>query len=163
MAVEIERRFLVTGDGWQQEATGSSTIVQGYLSLNPERIVRVRLVDGARARITVKGLRVGNRRHEFEYAVPADDARFMLAHLCVTPCIEKRRAVLGRRSPGEWVVDSFGGANTGLVVAEVEYDGTTAFDLPPWLGREISADDRYANSALVRAPYTAWAAHPGGE
>lgn len=156
MALEIERRFIVVDEGWQEEATEISQIQQGFLSLDRERIVRVRLVDRKRGRLTVKGIRVENRRHEFEYDIPVDDARFMLTELCVGPLIEKERAKLGHRSPGEWVVDTFSGSNKGLVIAEVEFDGQTELELPPWVGTEITSDDRYANSSLVQTPYTAW-------
>ena len=51
---EIERKFLVTGEDFREEATSSSRVVQGYLSSVPERVVRVRLRDG-RGYLTVKG------------------------------------------------------------------------------------------------------------
>ena len=41
MAVEIERKFLVTGDDYQ--AFPGLVYEQGYLSSDPERTVRVRI------------------------------------------------------------------------------------------------------------------------
>ncbi|MFZ4683662.1 MAG: CYTH domain-containing protein, partial [Terrimicrobiaceae bacterium] len=66
MPDEIERKFLVVGDGWQAGAVGTR-YVQGYLSRDPERTVRVRLV-GDKAFLTIKGISRGISRPEFEYA-----------------------------------------------------------------------------------------------
>src|SRR5947208_7991511 len=119
MAVEIERKFLVAGDEWEKRTVRSRSLVQGYLSAAVACVVRVRLVDGDTGFLTVKGRRVVDRRPEFEYPIPPDDARFMLRHLCTPPLIEKVRHELDL-SPGMWTVDVFGGANAGLVLAEIE-------------------------------------------
>ena len=55
MATEIERKFLVTGVGWQALAEGSSLLRQGYLSSNAKATVRVRSWDDQRAALTLKG------------------------------------------------------------------------------------------------------------
>jgi CYTH domain-containing protein len=48
-----------------------------------------------------------------------------------------------------WEVDVFEGRNTGLVIAEVELSHShQTVTLPSWVGREITADDRYGNSTL---------------
>ena len=44
MALEIERKFLVTGD-YKAQATSHSHIIQGYISSQKGRTVRVRLRD----------------------------------------------------------------------------------------------------------------------
>ncbi|MEU1880035.1 CYTH domain-containing protein [Streptosporangium sp. NPDC020072] len=156
MAVEIERRFLVSDDAWREEVTGVFAIRQGFLSLDRQRIVRVRLIGEKTGKLTVKGLRVENRRHEFEYDIPAQDAAFMLDEQCHHPLIVKERHVLGRRHPGEWVVDVFREANDGLVIAEVEFGKDEAITAPEWAGLEVSTDDRYANSSLVTNPFKYW-------
>ena len=42
MGVEIERKFLVTGDEWRETAE-PMRYRQGFLSTDPERTVRVRV------------------------------------------------------------------------------------------------------------------------
>ena len=76
MGHEIERKFRVD-PGWQPEGDGV-LFEQGYLSSHPERTVRVR-TEGTIARLTVKGPTVGVTRVEYEYPIPLDDARVMLA------------------------------------------------------------------------------------
>lgn len=152
MSQEIERKFLVK-DGWQPTAAGTR-IAQGYLSAVPERTVRVR-VRGGRGYLTVKGKNTGISRAEFEYEVPLADAEAML-QLCAQPLIEKTRYLVPQ---GElcWEVDVFAGANTGLIVAEIELPTPdTPFARPAWLGAEVSADPRYYNSSLQRHPYNEW-------
>ena len=154
MGVEIERKFLLAGDGWR--ALGEPVLLrQGYLSSNPERTVRVR-VEGGQGTMTIKGKSVGATRGEWEYPIPLADANELLNRLCEQPIIEKYR----RRIPfaGKvWEVDEFLGANHGLVVAEVELDAEgQQFDKPEWIGAEVTDDPRYFNSSLIRNPYSTW-------
>lgn len=149
--MEIERKFLVRGTSWRQGASGRR-LRQGYLTLDKERTVRVR-VSGEQAWLTIKGVTRGISRVEFEYRIPAADARVLLETLCLQPLIDKTRYVVPCGSH-RWEIDVFHGANTGLVVAEVELVSEAEhFDRPPWLGDEVSGDPRYTNSSLVRDPW----------
>lgn len=153
MGVEIERKFLVKSDAWRKGAVGV-VMRQGYLNRDADRTVRVR-VSGEQGFITIKGRRSGVTRLEFEYEVPLADAEEMLA-LCWQPLIEKVRHVVWHEGK-RWEVDEFFGANTGLVVAELELNGEDeCFERPDWLGVEVSDDPRYFNSSLAENPYSNW-------
>ncbi len=155
MGLEIERKFLVQSEAWRSAAQGAQQYRQGYLSLDPERTVRVR-VAGQEGFLTVKGISRGTKRAEFEYPIPLQDAAHMLEHLCLRPLIEKLR----HRVPWAglmWEIDEFGGDNRGLVVAEVELaDEAQRVQLPEWVGREVSDDARYFNINLVTHPFAHW-------
>lgn len=153
MAEEIERKFLVTTREWR---TGDATEYrQGYLSLDKERTVRVRIA-GDRAYLTIKGITRGATRREYEYPIPVDEAGEMLDELCRHPLIEKRRYRL-QHAGQIWEIDEFFGDNTGLVVAEVELEREDQrFEHPPWLGEEVTDDPRYYNANLVENPYRNW-------
>lgn len=154
MGIEIERKFLVSGDGWQSLASGVR-FVQGYFCSDPVRSVRVR-IEGEVAKLTVKSGGMGLIRKEFEYPIPIDDARQMLDELCEPPLIEKLRYTI-EWAGKTWEIDAFSGQNAGLVVAEIELsDPSESFEHPPWLGPEVSDDSRYLNSNLARRPYQAW-------
>jgi adenylate cyclase len=57
----------------------------------------------------------------------------------------------------EWVIDQFIGDNEGLIVAEIELRSEDQhFAAPPWLGREVTGDSRYLNSALAALPFNRW-------
>jgi adenylate cyclase len=146
MASEIERKFLVSGDSWRDGSPGVR-MAQGYLSLDPDRTVRVRLA-GENAWITVKGRTHGITRMEFEYEIPSGDAAELL-EICLPSVIDKtRHRVEFRGHP--WEIDVFHGANEGLVVAEVELaDESVCPKLPPWVGAEVSTDVRYYNASLA--------------
>ncbi|MER6769715.1 CYTH domain-containing protein [Streptomyces bacillaris] len=155
MALETERKFLVNGDGWRSAVVSTEDLVQGYLSVDADREVRVRTSGVDRAVITVKGRRVGLTRSEFEYAIPMHEAREILT-LCVGSLIEKRRHLLSLGT-GRWVVDEFTGRSAGLVVAEVEWDeGQPVPPTPHWAGQDVSLDERYSNAVLSTAPFTTW-------
>ena len=97
MPVEIERKFLVVGDGWRIGAAGQR-FCQGYLASEEGVTVRVRRA-GPEAYITIKGEPNGIVRPEYEYPVPVDEAEAMLESLCRRPLIEKgdgRRRVASR-------------------------------------------------------------------
>ncbi len=153
MGQEIERKFLVTGEGWRESS--GRRYRQGYLNSVKERVVRVRTIED-RAYLTVKGITVGASRLEFEYEIPVADADRMLDELCEQPLIDKVRY----RVPYgglTWEVDEFLGENTGLVVAEVELESEDQpVTRPPWLGDEVTGDPRYFNSNLIQHPYSRW-------
>ena len=150
MATEIERKFLVAGDGWRQAALGPGLALrQGYL--NDGRagpVVRVRMA-GAQGFLTIKGPGLLSRA-EFEYPIPAADAEAMLG-LCVGPVIAKTRTRVAHGGL-VWEVDAFAGHLAGLVLAEVELTSADqAFERPDWAGAEVTGDPRYQNNALSRA------------
>jgi adenylate cyclase len=155
MGLEIERKFLVTGDAWRKGAK-RSRLRQGYLLAGKEKSVRVRLEDG-RGTVTIKGRARGLVRAEYEYAIPARDARELLDRLCERPLIEKTRH-RARFGGLVWEIDEFFGDNAGLVVAEVELRrADQKVVLPPWIGKEVTRDARYLNSNLFKNPYRRWA------
>lgn len=148
MGIEIERKFLVSGDGWQQHAVQSGAIVQGYLTEGEAVTLRIRIIEDNTALLTIKGERQGLSRPEFEYDIPLEDARDMLA-LAGGAVIRKRRFLLDLPG-GEWIVDVFEGVHQGLVLAEVELPAPDAVvTLPDWLGKEVTEDPRYYNSSLA--------------
>ncbi len=154
MATEIERKFLVTDDTYKQDAT-SSVYIQGYLSSAKGITVRVR-IGGDKGFITIKGKNQNITRNEFEYEIPIEDARTMLATMCGDGVIHKRRFVTVYEG-FTWEIDEFYDANEGLVVAEIELDHEEQnFSRPPWLGKEVSDNPRYYNANLVTSPYRTW-------
>ncbi len=150
VGLEIERKFLVAGDGWR--ALGMpERYRQGYLCRGTA-VVRVRIA-GERGRLSVKGKNIGPVRREFEYEIPVAEAEEMLAELCDGPIIDKCRTTLVWEG-SRWEVDEFFGDNQGLILAEIELSHPDeAFARPPWLGAEVTDDPRYYNSNLALRPY----------
>ena len=63
--------------------------------------------------------------------------------------IEKTRYTI-EHAGHAWDVDVFGGANKGLILAEVELKSPDeAVSLPPWIGSEVTGDPRFRNSKLI--------------
>ncbi|MDG2525025.1 CYTH domain-containing protein [Stenotrophomonas sp. HITSZ_GD] len=161
MGIEIERKFLVTGDGWRAAAHAVVPMAQGYIndaaaldSGAQKASVRVR-IQGDAAYLNLKSREPGHTRQEFDYPIPVDDARALLA-LCVGGLVDKRRHLV-RHGNHLWEVDEFLGENAGLVVAEIELDhAEEAFARPAWLGEEVTDDVRYYNLALAAHPYGRW-------
>jgi CYTH domain-containing protein len=154
MAVEIEKKFLLTGADWKKLAPGT-TYRQGYLSTVKERTVRVRTI-AEKGFLTIKGISVGATRLEYEYEIPLEDANSLLDELCEKPLIEKNRYKI-EFSGFTWEVDEFFGENDGLVVAEIELESEDqSFDKPEWVGAEVTGDARYFNSNLIKEPYSQW-------
>ena len=152
MGVEIERKFKAK-EHFRPTGVGIE-MAQGYLSRDPRRTVRIRIA-GIQGFLTIKGETCGATRSEYEYEIPAEEARELLA-LCDTPLVEKTRYVemfCGKR----WEVDIFHGANEGLRVAEIELAAEVEeFALPEWVGDEVTGARRYYNAALIAHPYSAW-------
>lgn len=154
MAQEIERKFLVH-DSVRPLLLDGVEFSQGYLADNDKLSVRVRLA-GDQAWLTTKGRGIGFTRPEFEYQIPAADARYMLEHLVSGILISKTRYCLSHAGM-VWEVDVFDADNAGLVIAEVELDSEDqALEFPDWLAQEVTADPRYLNVNLALCPYTQW-------
>lgn len=148
MATEIERKFLVIGSAWQALAARSTAVCQAYLSQLDATTIRVRIIDDAKAFLTIKSPQLGPARSEFEYSIPLEDARALMV-LRIGLVIEKRRHVV-QIGNDRWEVDVFEGAHAGLVIAEIELpDAGTPFNRPPWLGDEVTDDPRYYNAHLA--------------
>lgn len=155
MAKEIEKKYLVLNDSYKESST-VTYIQQGYITTKKEGVVRVRVKDD-KGYITIKGQNHGAVRLEYEYSIPVEEAKEMIENLCQKPVIEKRRYNY-RASDGHlWEIDEFFGDNEGLVVAEIELlNEDEAYDLPEWVGEEVTSDMRYYNSNLMQNPYINW-------
>lgn len=159
MSKEIERKFLVRSAVYKTLAAGTH-YHQGYIPTVNGMTVRIRIA-GNNAFITMKDHAIGFTRHEFEYPIPIDDASQMLELMCAKPQIEKYRYVIPVTTASglelHWEVDEFCGDNEGLIIAEIEVPSEdTQFELPEWVGEEVTGDKRYYNSQLCNNPYKNW-------
>jgi adenylate cyclase len=153
MAIEIEKKFLLKDDRWRGAVERSLSMRQAYMGGDGVS-VRVRF-EGDQARLNIKQMRIGPSRQEFEYAIPLADAR-RLMELAQGGGTEKTRHFL-RYAGLLWEIDEFHGDNEGLIVAELELSSEDqAFDRPPWLGQEVTGEERYYNVALARHPFKDW-------
>ena len=163
MGIEIERKFLLAGDGWQAQVVKSVRMAQGYINDmaamregRQNASVRVRIA-GDGAFLNLKSRELGSTRQEFDYPIPVADAEALLA-LCVGGRIDKVRHYV-QHAGHTWEVDEFAGDNAGLVVAELELaSADEAFERPAWLGREVTEELCYYNLALAERPYSRWRA-----
>jgi|SRR5688572_29747728 adenylate cyclase len=154
MPREIERKFLLKSDEWRSQVRQSRPMSQGYLASGARSSVRVRIA-GHEAWLNIKAGGLVAFRHEYEYPVPLDEARELLA-LADGPLIDKTRHFV-EHGGMTWEIDEFHGQNLGLVVAELELESEdAAFARPPWLGIEVTELRRYYNVCLVTHPYRAW-------
>jgi adenylate cyclase len=155
MGLEIERKFLIDHHKLQLESFKEFLYIQqGYLSQEPERVVRIRKKNDA-AFLTIKGKNVGATRLEMEYQIPFDDATSLL-QICLPHLIEKKRYlfIIGKHT---WEVDCFLGDNQGLWIAEIELSSEDEpFEMPDWITQEVTSDHRYSNSYLSQHPFSSW-------
>jgi adenylate cyclase len=155
MGVEIERKFLVDMEQWQQMPKPIGTYFrQGYILSDDTKTIRIRVTPD-QGFITIKGSTKGISRLEYEYTIPAVEGEELLDNFAVSE-LRKRRyciEVAGK----VWEVDEFLGENKGLLLAEIELDSEDEkFILPPWVTKEVTGDDRYYNSNLAVKPFSKW-------
>ena len=152
--IEIDRRFLLADNSWKALANAPRLMSQGYLSVEKERTIRVRIV-GNHAWLTLKGYISDVSRSEFEYEIPLADAQTMLETMCPFK-LEKNRYEIEHEG-FLFEIDEYFGENAPLVVAELELPSEhTAFPRPNWLGEEITSNGRYTNAYLSKHPYSTW-------
>jgi CYTH domain-containing protein/CHAD domain-containing protein len=144
---EIERKFLVAE--MPRAESGATTIEQGYLALDAAAEVRLRRIDGELL-LTAK---VGHGEVREEVEVPIEPGAFeALWALTAGRRVRKVRhyVPLGEGLRAE--IDVYDGELDGLRTAEIEFESTAraeAFVPPPWLGAELTGDERYANQTLA--------------
>ncbi|HOW10306.1 MAG TPA: CYTH domain-containing protein [Bacteroidales bacterium] len=148
MATETERKFLVKGE-FRHLVSGKKEIIQGYLSVDSERVIRIRIVDN-KSYITIKSSSgpTGITRNEWQYDIPLNDALELMS-ICLPGRIEKTRFIVpsGKHTIE---IDEFHGKHEGLVIAEIELeDENEAFIKPEWLGEEVTGRPEYYNSNMI--------------
>ena len=156
MKKEIERKFLIVSDDYEQNISLSCNIVQAYLSTAPGRTVRLR-ISNSNASLTIKGgtSKNGLCRLEWEKELPLEEANELMA-LCLPNIIEKTRYKVNYKGR-LFEVDIFKGINEGLKIAEIELDSEAdIFEKPKWLGEEVTGIKKYYNSQLCQNPFTKW-------
>lgn len=77
MAIESERKFLVTSEDWRPHVTESFAIRQFYLVAAGDRSLRMRVKNGRQAKLTLKLGAAEREREEFEYPTSLEDAEQM--------------------------------------------------------------------------------------
>ena len=156
MPFEIEKKFLVSDNTYKQEAQTQVRIIQGYLSTDPERTVRIRIKE-ERGYLTIKGKSnaSGTTRYEWEKEIEVSEAEELLK-LCKEGVIDKTRFLV-KAGKHTFEVDEFYGDNQGLVVAEIELENENEnFQKPHWLSDEVTGQDKYYNAQLMSNPYKNW-------
>ena len=155
MGIEIERKFLVNHAQWEQlEKPLGEFYRQGYLLTDPQKTIRVRQTSD-KGFLTIKGISVGATRSEYEYEIPFEEAKELLDQFAVAELSKVRYKIfLGNHI---WEVDVFSSKNQGLIVAEIELKSEDeTFDIPDWIDREVTGEERYYNSNLVTEPFEDW-------
>jgi len=138
--VEIERKFLVTGDEWRQLAVRSVRLRDGLIAAYKDRKVRVRIAGDDIATVAIKGPRIGIAQAEFEYEIPIADAERMLSTICRDDTLEKDRFFV-EDVGGTWHVDVYSGILQGVVIAEIELKHERQeLIIPSWIGKEVTGD-----------------------
>lgn len=176
---EYELRFIVKGKKWK-DGLKARKIEQRYISLQPDRTVRVRIY-GNKSYLTVKGRRENDMNTEFEWPIDLEQAKEMFQNsgLFLGSPIKKIRYTKTEESfewKGKnlvWTIDEFLDDNYPLQLAEMELDNISnegemetlrniIFDhLPDWIGEYIDTNldprgIRYNNIYLAGHPFSAW-------
>lgn len=150
MGTEIERKFLVNGDGWRAEASNQRRIRQAYFDTGGDVSVRVRILDEREAVLTIKGGGNAENRAEFEYSIPLADAEALI-EIAPTAAIEKVRHCVDVDGL-TFEIDEFEGRHSGLMIAEVELENEDQrAPHPGWLGKDVTGNRRYYNAVLARS------------
>lgn len=153
--MEIERKFLLSGVPPTMRFARREPIRQGYLALDGDTEVRLRITPKG-AVLTIKAGRGGVRVEE-EIALQTRQAE-ALWELTEGRRVQKTRRrvrLAGTGASGADLVaevDEYAGALDGLVVVEVEFpdeEAARGFEPPAWFGRELTDDWRYANRSLA--------------
>jgi len=156
MGKEIERKFLIDQQKWDDLVKPEGRLLrQGYLLTDKAKTIRVRATE-SKGFLTIKGQTIGATRLEYEYEIPLSEATELLDSFAVSELSKTRYEI--EFNGKLWEVDVFTGDNEGLIVAEIELESENEiFDLPDWIGKEVTTEEKYYNSNLTVRPFKDWA------
>jgi adenylate cyclase len=149
MATETERKFLIREE-FRHLAVKKLNITQFYLSIDPEKTIRIRISD-SEAFLTVKNKPDKNSitRLEWEFPIPVSDAIEMMQVSLPGKVIKSRFLVPYENQMFE--VDVFHDKNEGLIIAEIELESEDQLvNKPEWLGEEVTGIPEYYNVNLIK-------------
>jgi adenylate cyclase len=149
MATETERKYLVKGE-FAHLSVMKIEITQAYLSKDPEKTIRIRTY-GEKGYLTIKSClnKEMITRCEWEFEISLTEAEELIG-ICLPGKIIKTRYLV---PSGEhtFEVDVFHDRNEGLIIAEIELSSEDeTFEIPDWLGIEVTGIPEYYNSNLVK-------------
>jgi CYTH domain-containing protein len=156
MPFEIERKYLVKHDLWNALAKPKGEYYrQGYIVNEISKTVRVRAIEN-HGFITIKGKTDDPAiKPEYEYQIPKSEAIELLDGFTGNN-IEKFRYKIDYQGY-IWEIDVFFGDNEGLIVAEIELKSIdTKYEIPDWIDREVTHEDKYFNAKLSKNPFKNW-------
>ena len=155
MGKEIERKYLIDPDKWQQVSKPNGQLYrQGYLSTDPNKTIRVRLAETT-GYLTIKGATINATRSEYEFEIPVSEAKELLDNFSVSELSKTRYKI--DHNGKIWEIDVFLGDNEGLIVAEIELiSDDEYFDIPDWIAKEVTGEEKNYNSNLTLNPYKNW-------
>lgn len=155
MGKEIERKFLIDQPNWDNLNKPEGKLLrQGYLLADKDKTIRVRATE-TKGFLTIKGQTIGATRLEYEYEIPVNEASELLDNFSVSELSKTRYEI--EFNGKLWEVDVFAGDNEGLIVAEIELESEEeTFDLPDWVGKEVTQEEKYYNSNLTVKPFKGW-------
>jgi adenylate cyclase len=127
---------------------------QGYMLTDLQKTIRIRVTD-EQGFITIKGLSIGPSRPEYEYEIPVPEAKELLDAFCNSVVSKLRYKVY--HANNLWEVDEFQDENAGLIIAELELESEDdVFELPDWIDKEVTGENKYYDSNLSIHPYKNW-------
>lgn len=152
---EIEKKFLIKGIPNNLEKYESNKIIQGYLNVASEPVLRVRAKDD-KYFLTYKSSAPElvsldcNICNEYELPISLDAFEHLKNKIDGNLIVKIRYYIkLNNNLTAE--LDVFEGKLDGLVLVEVEFeheDDAKSFIKPDWFGEDVSKDRRYRNSFL---------------
>ena len=145
---EIERKFLVKqGVDNVISEIQPHQITQAYLVNEKSKSVRIRIMDEV-AFLTIKSDLIGITRKEYEYEIPVNEASSLIESFELKTLNKKRYKV--DFNSKIWEIDVFDENLDGLVLAEIELQSEDEkFDIPEWVGLEVTLDPAYLNANLI--------------
>jgi len=88
--------------------------------------------------------------YEFEYSIPIKDAIELLGLSKYKITKTRYQLIINDKN---WVVDTFYGSNSSLIIAEIELNSESEeIQIPSWCGQEITGIKSLSNASLAQTP-----------
>ena len=154
MALEIERRFLIKNNEWENFILRKTSIEQGYFSTNSnEWTIRIRS-ENEKFKLTLKKPLSNFTSYEFEYEIPSSEGEIIFSQLSNKIYKDRFYLLINQKS---WVVDIFKDKNESLEIAEIELENEKEIiEIPNFVSKEITGIKEFSNVELAQSPLFCW-------
>lgn len=145
MAIERERKYILTEMPALPANHEVHQLLQAYLMIQPGKQLRVRLIDNNKAILCYKQKIDTTDRNEFEYEIPYEEG----LTLCNLAELKLPKTRYSWEQDGQHIDIDIYPDEIGFNIVEIEYTADEP-RVPDFCGKDVSEEEGYSNVSIAK-------------